>query len=86
MIRIGESLIVSKDISDTQRATLTTTAIESLKNLRNLLENAYFKKQEYWFVLRTDLIDSAGKAIQNDNFIKDLQGLVDEINRSTLLK
>lgn len=86
MIRIGESLMASKDISETQRATLTTTAIESLKNLRNLLENAYFKKQEYWFVLRTDLIDSAGKAIQNDNFIRDLQGLVDEINRSTLLK
>ena len=86
MIRIGEGLLLAKDTSDTIKSTLTTTAIESLRNLRNLLENAYFTKKDYWFVLRTDLIDGEWKAIQTDTLTKDLQWLIEEIDRSALLK
>ncbi len=57
MIRIGEELMASKNLEPSLRDTLADTAIESLGNLKNLLENAYFTKQEYWFVLRTDLLD-----------------------------
>ena len=86
MIRIGEALLLDTNTSESTRAELTSTAIESLTNLRNLLENAYFTKKEYWFVLRTDLVDGQGKAIDTAVLIRDLQGLIEEIDRSALLK
>jgi hypothetical protein len=86
MIRIGQELMLDKDTSEAIKNTLTNTAVESLRNLRNLLENAYFTKKEYWFVLRTDLVDGQGKAIQTDRLIQDLQGLIEEIDKSALLK
>ena len=86
MIRIGEALMAAKDTPETVRSTLTSTGIESLRNLKNLLENAYFTKKEYWFVLRTDLLDSQWKAIETESLTKDLQGLIEEIDRSPLLK
>ena len=58
MIRIGEALRTAPEISNDIKATLSQTAVDSLTNLRNLLENAYFTKQEYLFVLRSDLVDS----------------------------
>jgi hypothetical protein len=86
MIRIGEELMTSKNLEPSLRDTLADTAIESLGNLKNLLENAYFTKQEYWFVLRTDLLDIEWKAIQTDTLTKDLQSLIEEIDKSPLLK
>ena len=86
MIRIGESLRQSKTITDTIKSTLTKTAIDSLKNLRDLLENAYFTKQDYWFVLRSDLTDNEGKPVQTDALVGDLQALISEIDHSTLLQ
>lgn len=73
MIRVGNDLLSAKDTSDTVRAGLNQTAVDSLRNLRNLLESTYFIKKDYWFVLRTDLIDGGGKAIQTDVLTKDLQ-------------
>lgn len=86
MIRIGQELMLDKNTSEAIKNTLTNTAVESLRNLRNLLENAYFTKKEYWFVLRTDLVDGRGKVIQTDRLIQDLQGLIEEIDKSALLK
>lgn len=73
MIRVGNDLLSAKDTSDAVRAGLNQTAVDSLRNLRNLLESTYFIKKDYWFVLRTDLIDGGGKAIQTDVLTKDLQ-------------
>lgn len=73
MIRVGESLMSEKETSDVVRTNLKKTAVESLRNLRNLLETTYFIKKDYWFVLRDDLIDGEGKAIQGETFTKDLQ-------------
>lgn len=58
MIRIGDTLQRSEDIPAETRKTLAENAIESLSNLKNILENTYFTRKEYWFVLRTDLVDS----------------------------
>ena len=86
MIRIGETLRMAPDISADQKATLSKTAIDSLANLRNLLENAYFTKKEYLFILRSDLVDSEGKAIQADVMINDLQALINQIDKSALIQ
>jgi len=58
MIRIGDVLQRSNDIPDETRKALTKSAVQSLSNLKTILENTYFTKKEYWFVLRTDLVDS----------------------------
>lgn len=73
MIRVGESLRTSPDISNDTKNTLTKAALESLSNLRNLLENAYFIKKEYLFVLRSDLVDTEGKTIQTESMVEDLR-------------
>lgn len=86
MIRIGEALRIAPDVSSEAKNTLSKTAIDSLTNLRNLLENAYFTKKEYLFVLRSDLVDSEGKSIQTDVMIKDLQALITQIDKSALLQ
>lgn len=86
MIRIGETLRMAPDISADQKANLSKTAIDSLANLRNLLENAYFTKKEYLFILRSDLVDSEGKAIQADVMINDLQALINQIDKSALIQ
>jgi len=77
---------MAPDISADQKATLSKTAIDSLANLRNLLENAYFTKKEYLFILRSDLVDSEGKAIQADVMINDLQALINQIDKSALIQ
>ncbi len=86
MIRIGETLRTAPDISAEGKANLSKTAIDSLTNLRNLLENAYFTKKEYLFILRSDLVDSEGKTIQTDVMINDLQALITQIDKSALLQ
>ncbi len=86
MIRIGEALRTAPDISPDAKVKLSTTALASLTNLRNLLENAYFTKKEYLFILRSDLVDSEGKSIQTDVMIKDLQALITQIDKSALLQ
>lgn len=86
MIRIGETLRMAPDISADQKATLSKTAIDSLANLRNLLENAYFTKKEYLFILRSDLVDSEGKAIQADVMINEHQALMNQIDKSALIQ
>jgi len=58
MIRIGDVLQRSPDIADDVRKSLTKSAVDSLTNLKSILENTYFTKKEYWFVLRDDLLDT----------------------------
>lgn len=86
MIRIGDTLQRSNDIPDETRKALAKNAIESLSNLKNILENTYFTKKEYWFVLRTDLVDSEGNTIKNQVFINDLQELIKQIDSSGLIQ
>lgn len=86
MIRIWDVLQRSPDITDDVRQTLTKSAIESLSNLKNILENTYFTKKEYWFVLRDDLLDAEGNAIQNQVFINDLQELIKQMDASALIQ
>lgn len=86
MIRIGDTLHRSRDISDETRKALAKNAIESLWNLKNILENTYFTKKEYWFVLRNDLVDSEGNTIKNQVFINDLQELIKQIDSSWLIQ
>lgn len=64
--------------------TLKKTALEALANLRNLLENTYFTKKEYLFILRGDLLDDKGKAIDTQVFVDDLQSLILQIDKSEL--
>jgi|GEM_PF-4712019 len=85
MIRIGETLQRSSDIPSETRTLLAKNAIESLSNLKNILENTYFTQKEYWFVLRKDIIDIEGNAIQNQVFINDLQELIKQIDSSSLI-
>jgi hypothetical protein len=86
MIRIGDTLQRSNDIPSETRKALAKNAIESLSNLKNILENTYFTKKEYWFVLRTDLVDSEGNTIKNQVFINDLQELIKQIDSSGLIQ
>lgn len=76
----------SPDITEDVRQTLTKSAIESLSNLKSILENTYFTKKEYWFVLRDDLLDAEGNAIQNQVFINDLQELIKQMDTSALIQ
>lgn len=85
MIRIGDVLQRSNDIPEDTRKALTKSAVDSLSNLKTILENTYFTKKEYWFVLRTDLVDSEGNAIKNQVFIADLQELIKQIDSSGLI-
>ncbi|MCB9806575.1 hypothetical protein H6768_01505 [Candidatus Peribacteria bacterium] len=82
MIRIGDALQRSPNTSPETRQLLAKNAIESLSNLKNILENTYFTKKEYWFVLRNDLVDSEGNTIKNQVFINDLQELIKQIDSS----
>ena len=82
MIRIGDDLRSSPATTDDEKKILTREAITSLSNLKNVLENTYFIKKEYWFVLRDDLLGTDGKAIQNKVFISDLQALIAHIQTS----
>ncbi|MBP7773884.1 hypothetical protein KA071_02220 [Candidatus Gracilibacteria bacterium] len=86
MIRIGDILQRSNEIPEATRKALVTSAIQSLSNLKTILENTYFTKKEYWFVLRTDLVDSEGNAIKNQVFINDLQELIKHIDGSSLIQ
>ncbi len=86
MIRIGDILQRSPDISEETRKALGKNAIESLTNLKNILENTYFTQKEYWFVLRDDLVDSDGKTIKNQVFINDLQELIKQVDSSVLIQ
>ncbi len=86
MIRIGDSLQNSPDVAEDVRKSLTKNAIESLSNLKIILENTYFTKKEYWFVLRDDIQDTEGNAIQNQVFINDLQALIKQIDTSWLMQ
>lgn len=86
MIRIWDVLQRSPDITDDVRQTLTKSAIESLSNLKNILENTYFTKKEYWFVLRDDLLDTEWNTIQNQVFINDLQELIKQMDTSALIQ
>jgi len=86
MICIGDILQRSNDIPEATRKALATSAIQSLSNLKTILENTYFTKKEYWFVLRTDLVDSEGNAIKNQVFINDLQELIKHIDASSLIQ
>lgn len=86
MIRIGDTLQRSPDISEETRKALAKNAIESLTNLKNILENTYFTQKEYWFVLRDDLVDSDGKTIKNQVFINDLQELIKQVDSSVLIQ
>lgn len=86
MMRIGDVLQRSNSISEEERQMLTRDATESLINLKNILENTYFTKKEYWFVLRTDLVDSDGKSVQNQVLINDLQELIKQIDVSGLMQ
>jgi hypothetical protein len=85
MIRIWETLQRSSDISSEERTSLAKNAIESLSNLKNILENTYFTQKEYWFVLRKDLVDDEWNAIQSQVFINDLQELIKQIDGSSLI-
>lgn len=84
MIRVGEAINTAKETSDEARVTLKKTALEALANLRNLLENTYFTKKEYLFVLRGDLLDEKGKSIDTQVFVDDLQSLIKQIDKSAL--
>lgn len=64
------------------RDLLAKNAIQALSNLKHILENTYFTKKEYWFVLRKDLVDDEGNAIKNQVFINDLQELIKQIDSS----
>ncbi len=86
MIRIGDILQRSPESTAEVRKSLTKSAIESLSNLKGILENTYFTQKEYWFVLRDDLLDSEGKSIQNQVFINDLQALIKQIDTSSLIQ
>lgn len=85
MIRIGDSLQRSPDTDEETKKTLTKNAVDSLTNLKDILENTYFTKKEYWFVLRDDLVDDDGNAIKNQVFINDLQDLIKQIGGSGLI-
>ncbi len=84
MIRVGEAINTAKETSDEARVTLKKTALEALANLRNLLENTYFTKKEYLFVLRGDLLDEKGKSIDTQVFVDDLESLIKQIDKSAL--
>lgn len=86
MMRIGDVLQRSNDISEEERQMLSRDATASLVNLKNILENTYFTKKEYWFVLRNDLVDSDGKSIQSQVFINDLQELIKQMDTSGLMQ
>jgi hypothetical protein len=86
MIRIWDVLQNSTNVSVDVSKTLTNSAIESLSNLKSILENTYFTKKEYWFVLRDDLEDEEGNTIQNQVFINDLQDLIRQIDTSWLIQ
>lgn len=84
MIRVWEAINTAKETTDDARVTLKKTALEALANLRNLLENTYFTKKEYLFILRGDLLDDKGKAIDTQVFVDDLQSLILQIDKSEL--
>lgn len=86
MIRIGDNLRSSPETTEETKKTLTKNAVESLSNLKNILENTYFTKKEYWFVLRDDLVDDEGNEIKNQVFINDLQNLNKQIDSSSLIR
>jgi len=86
MIRIGDLLQKSQDIPEPTKKALAKNAIESLSNLKNILENTYFTKKEYWFVLRTDLVDDEGNTIKNYIFVNDLQELIKQIDSSAFIQ
>lgn len=85
MIRIGDNLYRSGDLSEDAKKTLANNAITSLSNLKDILQNTYFTQKEYWFVLRDDLVDNEGNTIKNQTFINELQDLIQQIDSSTLL-
>lgn len=85
MMRIGDELYQDKNTSAEMKETLAKDTLEALTNLKNVIENTYFTKKEYWFVLRDDLVDSEGGVIQNQIFIRDLQELIKQIDASPLL-
>lgn len=86
MIRIGDTLQRSRDVPEETQKALAKNAIESLTNLKNILENTYFTKKDYWFVLRNDLVDDEGNTIKNYVFINDLQALITQIDSSGLIQ
>ncbi len=86
MLRIGDELLVSQNISDTDKWSLSTTAVSTLSNLKNMLENTYFTKKEYWFVLRNDIVDEEWNQIQTQVFVDDLQKLIQYMDNSTLVR
>lgn len=86
MIRIGDTLSNAATTTPDERATFKKTALESLTNLRSILENTYFIKKDYLFLLRSDLVDSEGKPIQTQVFVDDLQSLVSQVDSSTLFQ
>lgn len=85
MIRIGDNLYRSGDLSEDAKKTLANNAITSLSNLKDILQNTYFTQKEYWFVLRDDLVDNEGNTIKNQTFINELQDLIQQMDSSTLL-
>lgn len=85
MIRIWDVLQWSPDIAEDVRKSLSKSAVESLSNLKSILENTYFTKKEYWFVLRDDIFDSEGNIIQNQVFINDFQAFIQQLESSRLI-
>lgn len=86
MIRIGDTLQRSPETAEETKKALTKNAVDSLSNLKNILENTYFTQKEYWFILRDDLVDDDGNAINNQVFINDLQDLIKQIDSSGLIR
>lgn len=58
MLRMSDVLSKSNTVTEIQKSTLITESLEGLQNVKNLLENTYFIKKNYWYVLRTDLLDN----------------------------
>jgi len=86
MIRIGDTLSSDPTTTPDERTILKKTALDSLANLKGILENTYFTKRDYLYILRSDLVDSEGKSIQTDVFVEDLQSLVRQVDSSSLFE
>lgn len=84
MLRMSDILSKSNTVTEIQKSTLITESLEGLQNVKNLLENTYFIKKNYWYVLRTDLLDNEWKPLSTDILTDDLNGIINQVDSSIL--
>lgn len=81
MVRLGNALEKKPEY----RTSIVEESNRALSNLRKVLEESYFDKQDdYLFVLKKDLKDEKWQKIDTIVFVNDLNQLIAEIDKSNL--